>query len=532
MTRVVRIVMAAAVLAAVAGPTPAAQDGKSVAGLGDVHFATSCTTEAQRHFDRGLRYQHSFWYRESKAGFEAALEADPSCAIAFWGIAHSLMANPFNPTPPRNLVEGLAAIRTAQRLGANTPRERELIEAVAVFYGEADRLDQVTRTRAYAAAMATVAGHYPDDDEIQIYYALALDMSAPPADKTYANQLKAAAILEPILRRRPTHPGAAHYLVHTYDYPALAPRGVDAAERYARIAEAAPHAQHMPSHIFTRVGQWPASIAANQAAARLARANREPDDELHASDYLVYAYLQQGRDRDARQVLDAMAAVTGFNPERNTAPFALAASAARYAVERGDWTGAARLEARPSRFAYIEAISHFARALGAARSGALPGAHEEIDALAGLRDRLRASGDAYWAGQVAIQWQAALAWTQLAEGEPEMGLATMREAAEAEDRTEKNVVTPGPLAPARELYGEMLLARGRPLEALAAFEATIAREPNRFRSIAGAAAAAGEGGLPLKAKDYCQQLVTLAGGAEITRPEVTAAQRYLAGRQR
>ena len=224
--------------------------------LGAVHFETSCSETAQRLFDEGMRYQHSFWYRESKASFDSALKADAQCAIAFWGIAQSLLANPFNPTPPKNLVEGLAAIQKARQLAAKSARENELIGAIAAFYTDFDRLDQRTRAEAYAKAMEGVASRYPNDDEVQIYYALALNMSASLTDKTYANQLKAAAILEPIFKRQPNHPGAAHYLIHTYDYPALAAKGLDAAVRYAGIAEAAPHAQHMPSHIFTRVGYW------------------------------------------------------------------------------------------------------------------------------------------------------------------------------------------------------------------------------------------------------------------------------------
>jgi len=222
--------------------------------LGTLHFETSCNQAAQARFDSGMRYQHSFWYRESKAAFEDALRADPQCAIAYWGIAQSLLANPFNPTPPKNLAEGLAIVQKGREVGAKTPRENDLIAAIATFYTDYDKVDQRTRAQAYMKAMEGVAGRYPNDDEVQIYYALSLDMSASPSDKTYANQLKAAAILEPIFKRQPNHPGAAHYLIHTYDYPALASKGLDAATRYAGIAEAAPHAQHMPSHIFTRVG--------------------------------------------------------------------------------------------------------------------------------------------------------------------------------------------------------------------------------------------------------------------------------------
>jgi hypothetical protein len=523
---------AAALVVGIAQVSAAARQQEHAQHLGVVHFATSCNEPAQQHFDRAMRYQHSFWYSASKVGFEEALEADPSCAIAYWGIAQSLMANPFNPTPAPNLTAGQAAIAQARRVGAKTPRENDLIAAAGVFYADFDTLDQRTRSQAYAKAMKEVAERYPADDEVQIYYALALDMSAPPTDKSYANQLEAAAILEPILRRQPSHPGAAHYLIHTYDYPGLAGKGLDAALRYAAIAEAAPHAQHMPSHIFTRVGYWKESVAANSAAARLARAGREQDDELHASDYMVYGYLQMGRDTEARAILERMAAVTGYNAERNTGPFAIAASAARYLVERSAWQEAAQLPLRPSKFPYADAITHFARALGAARSGATARARSDVETLVELRDRLRAAKDVYWAEQVDIQRQVASAWLLHAGNQPDAALEAMRLAAEAEDRTEKATVTPGPLAPARELYGAMLLERGKASEALAAFEATMAREPNRFNGLAGAARAAQLSGNDAKARTYSERLVELTSGASVDRPEVVAAKQFLAARRK
>jgi uncharacterized protein (TIGR02246 family) len=502
--------------------------------LGAVHFETSCNAAAQRHVDEGMRYQHSFWYRAAQASFEEALRADPRCAIAYWGIAQSLLANPFNATPPKNLVEGRAAVDKARQLGPRTPREDDLVAAIAVFYTNVDTLDQWTRTQAYARTMQGVATRYPKDDEVQIYYALALDMSASPADKTYVNQLQAAAILEPIFARQPNHPGVAHYLIHTYDSPALAARGLDAAVRYAGIAEAAPHAQHMPSHIFTRLGHWNHSIASNTTAAKLARANNEPDEQLHASDYLVYAYLQQGRDREARQVIDEMRTVSGYNTDRNVAAYALAASAARYAVERGDWKGATQLQPGSSRFGYADALTHFARALGAIRSGSPGAATADIDKLAQLRDALGAAGDTYWAEQVDIQWQAASAWLLHAQGKQAGALAAMRAAAAAEDRTEKGPVTPGPLIPARELYAALLLERGMPREALAAYEEAQAREPNRYHGVAGAAKAAEALGDTDKAIFYYTRLVALTAGSGSDRPELIAATQFLAkhsGRQ-
>ncbi len=504
------------IAAALAGAAIFVQSARAHDGppsLGEVHFPTSCTPRAQAIFDRALLYQHSFWYSASRRAFEEAAQADPSCAIAGWGYALALLANPFNPTPAKNLPDGLAAVRKAQAMGAKTARERDFIAAIGAYYEGWERLDQRARVQAYAAAMEGVAQRHPQDDEAQIFYALALDMAAPASDKTYANQLKAAAILEPIFERRPRHPGVAHYLIHTYDFPPIARKGLDAARRYAAIAAAAPHAQHMPSHIFTRVGYWKESVASNREAARIARAEKEADDQLHALDYMVYAYLQMGQDAKAREVIDEMAAVTGWNPERNTAPFALAASPARYALERGDWKSAAALEARPGKFAYTEAITRFARALGAARSGNPQAAKADVARLAELGEKLRAAKDAYWADQVDIQRRAAAAWVLEAEGDAAEALKTLRAAADAEDRTEKSPVTPGPLLPARELLGQMLLARGAADEALAAFEATLAKEPNRLGATAGAAKAADQAGDRAKARKYRAAAVELTQGA-------------------
>jgi len=521
------------VLATVVALTGGLPDGalfaqSSDGQLGNVHFPISCDETAQRRFDRAIRYQHSFWYRQSKAIFEDVLKADPGCAIAYWGIAQSLLANPFNPTPPKNLSEGRAAIQKAKEIGARSQRENDLIAAIGAYYTDFESRDQRTRLQLYTKAMEEVANRYPNDDEIQIYYALALNVSASPLDKTYANQLKAASILEQIFTRQPQHPGVAHYLIHTYDYPPIAQRGLEAAKRYAKIAEAAPHAQHMPSHIFTRVGYWNESIASNAKAAELARAGKEGDDQLHAMDYMVYALLQLGRDEEARKLIDEARTVTNFNAERNTGPFALAASPARYAVERGDWQAAESLELRPSKFAYVDAMTHFARALGALRLGKPDQAKTDIAALAALRDQLREKKDAYWSGQVDVQWQAATAWALYAEGKFDEAAKTMSTAADAEDKTEKGTVTPGPLVPARELYGFMLLERGKAHEALAAFEATLAKEPNRLRTLIGAAKAAELAYDIEKARDYYRMIVGLTEHAAPVRAEVAAARTFLA----
>ena len=517
----------AAALATGIAQSAAAQDAAEQR-LGAVHFETSCNETAQRRFDRGMRYQHSFWYRASKDIFEDVLKADPDCAIAYWGIATSLLLNPFGVPPAANLAEGLAAIQKGRAIGAKTPREREFIDALGAFYTDYDKIDHRTRVQAYLKAMAAVAQHYPQDDEAQIYYALALDVAASPADKTYSNQLKAAAILEDIFKRQPQHPGVAHYLIHSYDYPPIAEKGLDAATRYSKIAPTAPHAQHMPSHIFTRVGYWKESIAANAGSVRAAKADKEYGDQLHGQDYMVYAYLQLAQDKNARAVIDEMAAGTAVNPDLPGASFALAASPARYAMERGDWSGAAALEVRPSKFPHVMAITHFARAVGAARSGKPDAAIADIAKLAELRDKLREAKDAYWAEQVDIQWQTANAWLLYAQGKYDEALAAMAAAAAAEDKTEKAPVTPGPIVPARELYGAMLLGRGQPKDALAAFEATLKKEPHRLGATLGAAKAAEQLGDAAKAREYYAAAVALGETAEPVRPEIAAARAFVA----
>ena len=518
---------AIAAAAWLSGAAPVLAQDAAEQQFGRVHFPTSCNEVAQRRFDRAMRYQHSFWYTQSKELFEETLAADPSCAIAYWGIALSLLFNPHIQTPPENLAQGLAALEKGRALGAKTQRERDYIDALLIWYTDHARVPHGQRVQAYLKAMEALAQRYPDDDEAQIGYALTLSVAASPNDKTYAYQLKGATILEPIFKRQPRHPGIAHYLIHLYDYPAIAEKGLDAAKRYSEIAPAAPHAQHMPSHIFTRVGYWKESISGNIASARAAKASKESTDQLHAMDYLVYAHLQLAQDKEARAVVDEMIGVKGHSPSVRGGWYAVAASQARYMIERNDWKGAAELQVQPTRFAYVDAITHFARALGAARSSKLDAAVADAAKLAELRDKLRQANDAYWSEQVDIQWQVATAWMLHAKGQHAEALRAMSAAADAEDKTEKSIVTPGPLAPARELYGAMLLARSMPREALAAFEATLAKEPNRFNAFAGAAKAAEVLGDKAKARGYYEKLVALAAGSNADRLELVLARQFL-----
>jgi tetratricopeptide (TPR) repeat protein len=498
--------------------------------LGKVHFETSCNAEAQKIFDRGMLYQHSFWYRASQKTHEDVLKADPECGIAYWGVALSALLNPHVPTPAKNLAEGAAAIAKGKSVGAKTQRERDYIDALAVMYADHDKLGHLPRSQAYAKAMETLAQKYPDDDEAQIHYALALNTSALASDKSYANQLKGAGILEPIFKRQPQHPGVAHYLIHLYDTPVLAERGLPAARLYAKIAPGAAHAQHMPSHIFTRVGHWDESIASNNVAQQVAGEAGDFHEQLHAMDYVVYAYLQLGQDTKAKAVMDDMTKVKGFTETFLVGPYALAVSPARYALERGDWKAAAALTVRPSPLPQVQAVTYFARAFGGARSGNGEAAQAEIAALVELRDKLR-DKDAYWFGQVDIQQQVASAWLLYAQGKHEDALKAMGAAADAEDKTEKHPVTPGAPIPARELYGTMLLERGMAKEALVAFEATLKKEPNRLGAYVGAAQAAAQTGDSAKARTYYQKVVSIAANADQARVDVADARAFLAKTQ-
>jgi hypothetical protein len=503
--------------------------------LGTVHFTNSCRKEVAAEFDRAVAMLHSFWFSAAIDTFNGVLKNDPDCAMAHWGIAMSRWSNPFGGfRSPQALQAGLASVEKGKASGAATDRERRYLAAVEVLFKDAATIPQRTRTLEYEKAMEQLAAAFPDDPEARIFYALALDQTALPTDKTYANQLKAAAILEKEFERQPDHPGLAHYIIHSYDVPALASRGLDAARRYAKIAPAAPHALHMPSHTFTRVGAWQESIETNRASAAAARRDNAASEELHALDYQVYAYLQTGQDLAAKKALDEIGAI-GARIEMNApgaaAPplagfYALAAIPARYTLERNEWRAAAALAPTETAFANADAVTHFARALGAARSGNPAAAAKDVEKLTALRDALQKANDAYWAGQVDIQRAVASSWIALAEGRQEEALAMLRKAADTEDATEKSAVTPGPIKPARELLGEMLLEAKRPADALTEFEATMKKEPNRFRSVYGAARAAEAAGDRQKARTYFARLVEIAQQADKPgRAELQSAQK-------
>ena len=514
------LVISGAVHAAV--PAPEHSHGER---LGDVHFATSCNEPAQKEFNRSVALLHSFQFSKAIDGFNAVLAEDSTCAMAYWGIALSDWSNPFAPgiKDAGQLRLGLESVERGKALGAKTDRERAYVAAVGRLYVDFDSMPQKVRLASYRDAMGELAAKYPQDHEAQIFYALALSAAEDPGDKTYADRLKAGDILEKLFAQEPTHPGLAHYIIHTYDVPALAERALIAAQRYAKIAPDAPHALHMPSHTFTRLGYWQESIDSNIAAAAAARRQGQTAEELHASDYETYAYLQTGQDQAAARILDSLAEIESrFDPKAmlvGAGPpaagyFALAAIPARYALERGDWQRAEKLEPRETPFPYADAITWFARGIGAARLGHSAAAGDAAAALRRIRDRLAKTNESYWARQVEIQAIGVAAWSALADGQKEKALQQMRQAAQLEDGTEKSAVTPGPLAPAGELLGEMLLDVNEPAAALEQFEATLKKEPRRFRSLYGAARAARLGGQLESSRRYLRELLSVCQRAD------------------
>ena len=508
--------------------------------LGDVHFATWCSEPARSDFNRTVARLHSFQFSSAIEGFNAVLREDPTCAIAYWGIALSDWGNPFAPgqKDTGQLQRGRQSAERGNALGARSDRERAYLAAVDMLYANFESMPQQARLLAYRDAMGRLAAKNPHDSEGQIFYALALAVAEDPSDKTYADRLKAGAILEKLFARQPTHPGLAHYLIHAYDVPALAGRALVAAQRYAQIAPDAPHALHMPSHTFTRLGYWQESIDSNVAAAAAARRQGQTAEELHASDYETYAYLQTGQDEAAARIVSALpemaarfdpkAALVGAGPP-SAGYFALAAIPARYALERRDWNQAERLTPSQTPFPYADATTWFARGLGAARLGHASVADEAVAALMQIQERLSKANEPYWAQQVEIQARAVAAWSALAVGRNEEALQQMASTAELEDGTEKSVLTPGPLSPARELLGEMLLALHEPAKALVQFEATLKKEPRRFRSLYGAAHAAQLSGIKDLSRKYFSELLTVcAHSAMPGRPEITEAREALA----
>ena len=527
---------AAAMVTGVWAQTGDLAKGKSIEELGRVVFPTSCTPQAQAQFERALAMLHSFFFPETIKAFSAVAETDPNCAIAYWGIAVSQRPNPLvGPFDAATLKRGLEAVQKGQTIGAKTERERDWLAAIEQFYKDYDKVDQDTRAKNYEKAMEALAKKYPDDVEAKIFHALALNETFD--HKTMDNLVKAIEILEPIDKQYPDHPGVTHYLIHSYDFPALADRGVPAANKYAKIAPAAPHAQHMPAHIYSMVGMWDASIASNLASVAVAKEYTEKsklDGVLagvpHAYDFMEYAYLQLGQDAKAKALIEENAAIQKVVGPQLAGRMAQAAVPARYMLERQDWRGAAQLKPLGFDIPPAEAVTHFARALGAARIGDVAAAQADVAKLIEIRAGLEKANQSYWAGQVEIQVLAAQAWIAQAQSKPEEALKFMRAAADLEDSSEKHVAMENRFYPMRELLGDLLMEQGQAGEALKTYEASMKNARERLRGFYGAAKAAEALGDKQKATTYFTELLRLTKDADTDRPEIRAAKQALTAR--
>lgn len=484
-------------------------DGK----LGTVHFKVSCNAQAQSEFDLAMAYFHSFAWEQIKAPLDRALAADPACGMTYWARALASLDNPFawpGNVSGKTLTDGAALLEQARQAGLATQRERDYVDALMAFFQDADKLNHRTRALALESRLEKVAAGYPEDSEATILHSLVLSANYDPTDKQYGNQLRAARQLEPVFAKQPEHPGAAHYLIHSYDYPPLAAQGVRAAQRYSQIAPAASHAQHMPSHIFTRVGAWNESVSANTLSAKVDSASGP--NTLHAYDYMVYAHLQMGQDRAAQAVGERAIAIAK-RPDNFAAAYAYASIPARLVLERGDWSSAAKLPLTPAADAYpwvkypqAQASNAYARALGAAAQRDSAATETELARLAQLRDAATELKIGYWAEQIGIQIDAVRGFAAFKSGQVEAGIAGLRKAADREDASEKHAVTPGPLLPARELLAATLLERGDASGALREFESVLRKEPNRLRAMAGAGLAAEGAGDSDKARAYADRV--------------------------
>jgi tetratricopeptide (TPR) repeat protein len=492
--------------------------------LGKVTFPTSCDPGVQAEFDRGVAMLHSYWFLIARRKFEAILQQDPSCAMAYWGVAMDLLGNTLATTPTKAEAQAAwDALEKARAVGAKTPRERDWIEALSACFRDYDKVPVDARLTAYNAAMERMAQTYPDDYEVQAYYALTLQASAPKNDLSYANQLKSAALLEKLFEQNPQHPGVTHYLIHAYDFAPLAEKGVASARRYAGIAPAVPHARHMPSHIYSMVGLWEESIASNASALEI-----QPD-YYHASDFTVYAHLQLAQDAKA----DAMIKKSLATADRGDRPInfvnftAKAAMPARYVLERADWAGAAAVPMTPTKYPMADSLIRFTRGLGMARTGDVAGAKKEIEEMKALRTTLQGADQSYWADRTEEQMLAVSSWVALKEGDHDRALKFMRAAADSEDGSLKHVAMENRLFPFRELLAEMLLEVGQPAAALNEYETALKQTPNRFRAFWGAARAADGAGDRQKSTEYFGKLIELAKNADTERQEIRQAKASL-----
>jgi tetratricopeptide (TPR) repeat protein len=541
------------ILTAVGAESSAVPAPGDLRAAGTVDFPVSCTPAARPEFVRGVALLHSFFYEEARRIFTEVAAKDPTCAMAQWGIAMTWWHPIWTPPTPDEMTAGKAAAEKAMAMNAGTDRERGFIQALNVYYNSSDSpnagavgqschgpVGARDRVVAYEKAMRQLSEKYPDDFEAQTFYAFAILAVgyATPTDTTLAKQLQAAALLEKLWKKNPNHPGVTHYLIHSYDYPALAERGLAAARSYGSIAPWVPHALHMPSHIFTRLGMWEESIAANRSSADASRAYaavRHRDateaEELHALDYLAYSYLQEGQDNKAREIVDFAATVRKTNPELDfVAAYALAAIPSRYALERNAWSEAAALPVPElphwSSFPSFEGLIEYSHALGRAHTGDIEGARKAIDRMQQLRDSSTDPGLDYFKRHLDLQIQAASAWVAYSEGKKEDAVNLLRRTADAEDILGKHPVSPGALVPVREQLGDLLLALDRPKEAQQEFEAALKIYPGRFRGLYGAAQAAEQIGEKEKADHYYAKLAEQTAKADGSRTELAELREY------
>jgi hypothetical protein len=506
---------------------------------GEVNFQISCGPAVQKTFNEAVWTLHSFWYPEARKKFTAVTEAEPGCAMGYWGIAMSHWYPLWFPPSPAALKAGAEAVEKAVAAGPKTEREKDYIDAIAAFYRDSDKLDHRTRAVAYEKAMEQVHLRYPEDREAAVFYGLALNASALPTDKTYANKRKAAEILNKVWAEQPNHPGVVHYLIHSDDSPEFAEAGLDAAICYSKIAPDVPHALHMPSHIFTRLGMWQQSIDSNRAARAAAvayvRKTLGPEsfdtETVHTLDYLEYAYLQTAQDRGAKEVVDELTSFRRSAAANLPTAYAVAAIPVRYALERRDWPAAAALS-EPAigfpleRFPWAEAMIAYGRALGDARTGNIAGAEAEIGRLQSLEDKLKGD-NTYWANQVEVQRLAAAGILAHARGDDKKAVALVRAAADLDATMDKDPATPSSVLPARELLADLLLELNQPAEALVEYRAMLGTDPNRFRSLLGEARAAKQTGDSAIAHDAYRKLLTLSRPDGPARPELAEARSYL-----
>jgi len=516
--------------------------GSPDAEFGTVAFEMSCDASTKKDFNLAIELLHSFEYDESEKVFAKVIDGSPGCAMAYWGVAMSNFHPLWNPPTENELQKGAKAISIANSITAKSERESDYINAIGLFYKDWDKKDHHTRCVDFEKAMEALHIKYADDNEAAIFYALALDASASPTDKTYANQKKAGDILNALYTKHPEHPGIIHYIIHTYDYPGLAQLALPAAKKYASVAPSSAHALHMPSHIFTRLGLWDEDIHSNLQSVAAAKCYAEQskipghwDEELHGLDYLMYAYLQKGNNQLAKQQVKYVDSMQTIQPVNFKVAYAFAAIPSRYVLENKDWKEAAALQLYSANFKWNafpwqEAIIHFTRVLGAVHTGNINEAKDELTKLNQLKDTLEKQKDAYKTKQVAIQIKAGEAWLQFAQGNKAAGLNEMKLAANMEDSIEKHPVTPGEVLPARELLGDMLMQANQDKNALDAYEAVLIKSPNRFNALYNAAVASKKLNDQQKTTSYFKQLLHIADTTNSDRPEITVARLYLKGK--